>query len=136
MTTTVVFLIFMGYTAYRRTIYDLQLRARRSALIAMVGTLNIPLVYGSVHWWESRTLHQKPTISNGRAEDFTLFTMMFGVAVFMLVFAWMFIHRFRIGWLEYQAQSQAILSALDDRRDQALDGAAVHSAVSSPTRLS
>lgn len=58
-TTLILFLIFIGYILLRRfTTYGEQ-QARLSAVIAIVGFLDIPLIYMSVVWW--RTLHQPPT---------------------------------------------------------------------------
>ena len=42
--------------ALREAIADQDLRARASALVAMVGTVNIPIIKYSVEWWN--TLHQ------------------------------------------------------------------------------
>jgi len=55
-TALILFLIFVGYILLRRfTSYGEQ-QARLSAVIAIVGFLDIPLIHMSVVWW--RTLHQ------------------------------------------------------------------------------
>ena len=46
----------VGIYALREAIAEAELRARASALIAMVGTINIPIIKYSVEWWN--TLHQ------------------------------------------------------------------------------
>jgi heme exporter protein C len=59
-TALILFLIFVGYILLRRfTTYGEQ-QARLSAVIAIVGCLDIPLIHMSVVWW--RTLHQPSTI--------------------------------------------------------------------------
>lgn len=121
MTTMILFLIFVGYLAYRRTITDRRIRARRSAVVGLVGAINIPIVYKSVEWWENRTLHQKASLINGKLEDLTLFTMFVGIVVFTLVYAWLMVHRFRVGWLEDQAESSGLEAAIAERRSLAPD---------------
>jgi len=119
MTTTILFLIFVGYLAYRRTITDSQIRARRSAVVGLIGAINIPIVYKSVEWWENRTLHQQSTLADLKVEDLTLFTMIFGLVVFLAIYAWLLVHRFRIGWLEHQADTVGLQAAIAERRAQA-----------------
>jgi len=121
MTTVILFLIFLGYLAYRRTMTDQRVRARRSAIVGIVGAINIPIVYKSVEWWENRTLHQQSTLADLSIEDLTLFTMIFGLVVFLCIYAWLMVHRFRIGWLEHQAETVGLAAAIAERRAQAPD---------------
>lgn len=121
MTTVILFLVYLGYLAYRRTILDPQVRARRSAVVGLVGAINIPIVYKSVDWWQNRTLHQQSTLRDGAIEDLKLFAMIFGMAVFIGIYAWLMIHRFRIGWLEHQAETVGRDIAIAERRAQTPD---------------
>ncbi|MGZ0175972.1 MAG: cytochrome c biogenesis protein CcsA [Acidimicrobiales bacterium] len=118
MTTTILFLIFVGYLAYRRTMTDSRVRAKRSAVVGLIGAINIPIVYKSVDWWQNRTLHQQSTLRDRSIEDLTLFTMIFGMVVFMAIFAWLMVHRFRIGWLELQTETVGLEAAIIERRAQ------------------
>ena len=59
-TTLILFLIFMGYLLLRRFIDYGEQQARLSAIIAIIGTLDIPIIHQSVSWW--RTLHQPSTM--------------------------------------------------------------------------
>lgn len=127
MTTTVLFLIFVGYLAYRRTMTDSRVRAKRSAVVGLIGAINIPIVYKSVDWWQNRTLHQQSTLRERSIEDLTLFTMIFGMVVFLAIFAWLMVHRFRIGWLEHQVETVGLEAAIIERRGQTL--AAISDAV-------
>jgi len=127
MTTLMLFLIFVGYLAYRRTITDTRVRARRSAVVGIIGAINIPIVYKSVEWWENRTLHQQSSLTDGKLEDLTLLALMFGMVVFLAIYVWLMVHRFRIGWLEHQAETSGLSAAIAERRSQADD--AVRAAV-------
>jgi heme exporter protein C len=52
----VLFLILVGYLALRALIDDRDRRAQWSAVVGILGAINVPIVYMSVRWW--RTIHQ------------------------------------------------------------------------------
>lgn len=51
---------FLGYIALRGAIEDRDRADRSSAVLAIVGVINVPIVHYSVVWWNS--LHQGPTL--------------------------------------------------------------------------
>jgi heme exporter protein C len=55
-TTAIMLVIFVGYLLVRSFIEDPDTRARTAAIVAVVGFIDLPIVYFSVRWW--RTLHQ------------------------------------------------------------------------------
>lgn len=61
VSTLVLLFLYIGILALRGAIADTDLRGRASALVAMVGTINIPIIKYSVDWWQ--TLHQPSSIS-------------------------------------------------------------------------
>ena len=52
----VLFLFYVAYLALRASIDDEAKAARASAILALVGLVNLPIVHFSVYWWNS--LHQ------------------------------------------------------------------------------
>ena len=56
VSTLVLLFLFIGIYALREAIEDREIRGRASALVALVGTINIPIIKYSVEWWN--TLHQ------------------------------------------------------------------------------
>jgi heme exporter protein C len=52
----VLFMILSGYLALRALIDDRERRAQWSAVVGVLGAINVPIVYMSVRWW--RTIHQ------------------------------------------------------------------------------
>ncbi len=68
VSTLVLLFLFIGIYALREAIVDVELRGRASALLAMVGTINIPVIKYSVEWWNtlhqpaSFTISEKPTM--------------------------------------------------------------------------
>lgn len=122
MTSLVLFLMFAGYLAYRRSMTDTEIRARRSAVLALIATLNLVLVNRSVEWWQNRTLHQQSTLAEGRMENMTLFTLMLAIVVFMSLFGWLLVQRFRLGWLAHQIETLGLEAQIAQRRQQAASG--------------
>ena len=62
LTSTLILLfLYMGYMALRSAIDDPRRADRASALLALVGVVNVPIIYFSVKWWN--TLHQGATVS-------------------------------------------------------------------------
>ncbi|MEW6353012.1 MAG: heme ABC transporter permease CcmC [Pseudomonadota bacterium] len=57
----ILLFLYMGFMALQSTIEDRQKAARASAVLAIVGAVNVPIIYYSVIWWN--TLHQPPTLS-------------------------------------------------------------------------
>jgi heme exporter protein C len=52
--------IYLGYMGLRNAIDDVPRADRACALLAIVGVVNVPIVYYSVEWWNS--LHQAPSV--------------------------------------------------------------------------
>ncbi|MBI5255372.1 MAG: cytochrome c biogenesis protein CcsA [Burkholderiales bacterium] len=57
----ILLLLYVGYIALTEAIDDPRRAANAGALLALVGAVNIPIIYFSVRWWN--TLHQGSTIS-------------------------------------------------------------------------
>ena len=98
----VMWLTYVGYLFVRSLSEDPARGGRLSAIVGIVGFVNVPIVHFSVQWW--RTLHPSgPTISNptansglGGPELLTFFT---ALAAFTVLFAWLLSTRMRIGRL-------------------------------------
>ncbi len=116
VTTLVMVLVFVGYLAVRRIPADTKVQARRCALIALVGAVNIVIVNRSVDWWENRTLHQQSTLLARKIRDETLFTLTFSFVVGAALFGWLLLHRFRMAYLERQIEHLDTQQALRERR--------------------
>lgn len=130
VTTLVLFLTFIGYLAFRRVPADPDVRARRAAVLGIVGAVNIPIVNRSVEWWENNTLHQQSSLTDGKLENLTLFSWFLGMVVFGAIFLWLVIHRFRLAWLDEEIDRHGMLDALDERRAEAAVG--VEAAIGGP----
>jgi heme exporter protein C len=56
----ITFLFYLGYMALRASLDDEAKAARASAILALIGLINLPIVHFSVNWWN--TLHQGSSV--------------------------------------------------------------------------
>lgn len=119
VTTLMLFLVYLGYIAVRSGAGAPAQRAVRGAVLGLAGVVLIPIVNRSVEWWENRTLHQQSTLAELRIKDLTLFTLVLGIVVGGLGFAWLLLHRFRVAWLEGEAERWALQVAIEQRKAEA-----------------
>lgn len=56
----VLFFLYLGYIGLRASFDDTQRADRASAVLAIVGFIDVPIVHFSVIWWNS--LHQAPSV--------------------------------------------------------------------------
>ena len=116
VTTLILFLMMIGYLSVRSIGGDERTVATRSAVVGVLAAALIPVVNRSVEWWENNTLHQKSSLTDGKLEDLTLFTLVVGFVVWGLFFVWAMIHRFRIAWLERELAGADLDEAIEARR--------------------
>ncbi len=61
MTSTLILLfLYIGFISLQAAIDDVRRADRAGALVAIVGVINVPIIYYSVQWWN--TLHQGATL--------------------------------------------------------------------------
>ncbi|HUD71791.1 MAG TPA: cytochrome c biogenesis protein CcsA [Dongiaceae bacterium] len=111
--TLVLWLILVGTLLLRQSAADREQAARWGAIAAIVGALDMPIIYKSVEWW--RGLHPRVLkISGGGGLDPVMGrALLVSSLAFLLLFAVLFVARVRLGLLEEEAESLA--RALDRR---------------------
>jgi heme exporter protein C len=57
----ILLFLYLGVIALNSAIDDKRTASRASAVLALVGVVNIPIIHYSVEWWN--TLHQGPTVT-------------------------------------------------------------------------
>ncbi len=120
VTTTVLMLTYIGYLVVRSIPSDTRTRGTVSAVIGIMAVVNIPITHKAVDWW--RGLHQGGTVLGTVDPDMSglqLFTTYLALAVFMVIFAWLLIHRFRVAWLSERAADVGVAEAISERRLEA-----------------
>ncbi len=107
--TLVLWLIYVAYIMLRHYMSDPERRATFSAVLGVIGFIDVPLVYFSIRWW--RTQHPQPVMSGGDdsgLEGSMLMTLLFCIATFTLLY-------FTI--LRYRLRLQALRDEIDDLQD-------------------
>lgn len=108
-TTAILLLIYAGYLGIRRLSDSPSRRARWSAVVGVVGFIDVPIVHLSVVWW--RSLHQEPTVVRLGAptiQGVMLTALLVGLAAFTIAFAYLLTLRLRVGRLEERALQVAL----------------------------
>ena len=117
-TTVVLLLVYVGYLSLRRVADSPSRRAHWSAVVGVVGFVDVPIVHMSVVWW--RTLHQPPTVLRPdlkvEMSGTMLFTLFVGVIAFTLMYVWLVIHRERTMAAEDAVEDAGLDLAIDARR--------------------
>jgi heme exporter protein C len=117
VTTAVLFFLYLGYLALRAVPADPVVRARRSAITALVVSVDIPIVHFSVNWW--RTLHQQATVFtpdlNPEIHGVMALTLWIGVLAFTLLFVALLDRRYRLAALEEGLEERTLDAAIAAR---------------------
>lgn len=131
--TALLAVMLAGYLALRRLEEDPTARSARPAVLGLLLVPNVVIVNRSVEWW--RSLHQDPTITrlDPRIDGDLLVALVCGFLAVGLVSLWLLVHRFRVGWLEHQAQRLDLDEALAARRDEARAAAGAPTTPDTPT---
>lgn len=121
--TAFLFITYVGYLAVRRLGGTHRQRARRSAVLALLAILEIPLVHFSVRLW--RSLHQEASVASGgtdvELDGLMLFSLFLGLVAFTMLFVWLVIHRQRALALEDAVSDRGLDAAIEARREEAVN---------------
>lgn len=79
----VLLFLYIGYLSLRAAIDDPRRADKASAVLALVGAINVPIIYFSVKWWN--TLHQGSSVSFTRAPNMAAI-MLAGMLIMVFAF--------------------------------------------------
>lgn len=99
--------LYLGYIALRAAFDDTDRADRTSAILAVVGVVNIPIIHFSVEWWT--TLHQGPTITKFAEPSITwnmLYPLLLMIAGFTCYFGWVLLLHVREAVLRREQHTQ------------------------------
>ena len=121
VSTLLLFIMFAGYLAVRRLDGSDDQRARRSAVVALVAILDVPLVHFSVQWFQ--TTHPRSSLDSAGAIDGTFrFLHFVGITTFLLGYVWLMLHRNRVAMLEERVAGQDLAVAIAERQREGVAG--------------
>jgi len=103
-TTAIMLVIYVGYLAVRSFADDPGKRARWSAIVGIVGFVDVPIVYLSVTWW--RSLHQPPSTPRSIAPEM-LGALLLNLLAFTLVYAYLMTRRYELARLRLELEREA-----------------------------
>ncbi len=111
-TTAILLMIYLGYLAVRRLPESPRRRARWSAVVGIVGFVDVPIVHLSVRWW--RSLHQPPARLLGIPDVAPSMGLALSVALvgFTLAFVYLVVLRMRVMRLEDRRLLELIAPAV------------------------
>jgi heme exporter protein C len=82
----ILFFLYLGHIALTNAIDDPRRADKAGAILALVGALNVPVIYFSVKWWN--TLHQGASVSITKGSSMA--QVMLEAMLIMSVAFWMF----------------------------------------------
>jgi heme exporter protein C len=118
--TAILGVLALGYLALRRANDDAALRARRSAIFAILSAINVPIIHFSVQWW--KTLHQGATVFTSNRQLLVhgsmAWTLLISFVGFTLLFFWLLRARYRLEVQRESLRSATLEEALTQRRSE------------------
>jgi heme exporter protein C len=100
-----LWLIYVSYLVLRGYVPEAARRARYSAVVGIVGFLDVPIVYLSVRWWRSEHPLQL-VFDRGGLPAQMLWVLLFGVATFTVLYVYLLTVRLRVGRLAQRAEEE------------------------------
>ncbi len=82
----ILLFLYLGFMALQASIDDRRRADKAGAILALVGVVNVPIIYFSVKWWN--TLHQGASVSVNKSPSMA-HTMLRGMLLMALCF-WMY----------------------------------------------
>ena len=116
-TTAILFFLYLGYLALRRTGATSAERGKRCAIAALIAFADVPIVHFSVTWWQ--TLHQQGTVFNPKLDvkvnGSMALTLVVAVVAFTLLYGYLVMTRFELGQLEEGLEERELEKAIAER---------------------
>jgi len=82
----ILLFLYIGFMSLHAAIDDVRRADRAAGLLALVGAINVPIIYFSVKWWN--TLHQGASVSLSRSPSMA--STMLTAMLLMSLAAWMY----------------------------------------------
>jgi len=121
-TTALMLVIYLGYLAQRSIADTASSRALRSAVVAAMAVIVVPINHMAVEWW--RTLHQGRSLASlnpgSKVDGDFIAAMLLGFAAMTLTYAWLLVMRTRVIESETELEEHALSDAIAARRREAL----------------
>jgi heme exporter protein C len=116
-TSAILFFLYLGYLALRRSGATSDERGKRCAIAALIAFVDVPISYLSVTWWQ--TLHQTGTVFNEKLDvkinGSMAVTLVVSVVAFTMLYGYLVWERFDLARLEEGREERELQIAIDER---------------------
>ncbi|MGB9880437.1 MAG: cytochrome c biogenesis protein [Anaerolineae bacterium] len=110
-TTLVMWLYYVASLLLRQMVEDKERKARFSAILSIVGFVNVPVVFLAIRLW--RTIHPVLFTTAGAAiESSMLLTLLSSLLSFTLLYLCLLLFRVRLAFLEDELNNLKLLSTI------------------------
>ncbi len=103
----VLFFLYLGIIALQEAYRQQDTADKTSAILALVGTVNIPIIYKSVDWWY--TLHQPATLKLTESSSIApsmAYPLILMIFAFYFTFAWIVLFSTRLEVLKRERKTK------------------------------
>ena len=102
-TTLILWFIYIGYLMLRSYMGRTHESARSGAVLAIIGLIDVPIIYESVNWW--RTLHPQAEVGTpGALPPEVVLTLMISLVTFTLFYSFLMIQLYQLQRMQTLAQ--------------------------------
>lgn len=112
----ILLFLYLGIIALQGA-YQRQATANKAcAILALVGTINIPIIYKSVDWWF--TLHQPATlklVGESSIDPSMAYPLLMMIAGFYGLYSWLLMHWTRLGIIDTEYKTRWVQDLLASR---------------------
>jgi heme exporter protein C len=94
-TTLILWFIYIAYIMLRSYMGRTPASARAGAVLAIIGFVDVPIIYESVNWW--RTLHPQAEVGvQGALPPEVVFTLMVSLVTFTLLYSFLMVQIYQL----------------------------------------
>src|SRR5712691_1185225 len=102
-TTLLLWFIYIGYMMLRSYMGRTPASARAGAVLAIIGVIDVPIIYESVNWW--RTLHPQAEVGTpGALPPEVVLTLMISLVTFTLLYSFLMVQIYQLQKMQALAQ--------------------------------
>src|SRR5436305_1608567 len=102
-TTLILWFIYIGYMMLRSYMGRTPASARSGAVLAIIGVIDVPIIYESVNWW--RTLHPQAEVGTpGALPPEVVLTLMISLVTFTLLYSFLMVQIYQLQKMQALAQ--------------------------------
>jgi heme exporter protein C len=110
LTMFILWFIYVGYFILRKGIPERLKKARYSAVLGIIGFLDVPIVRLATKWW--RSVHPRLKSEGGGLDPVMLKVLLFSMLTFTLFAVFLFLFRYGVARLD--ERSSMLINTLED----------------------